>query len=117
MSDSSDLRNGLGSTRHRFADARNPRPFFLACLEWEGKVSRVIRGDVAVHALIDALSSATGLGDIGTLFGVGADSRGAGMRGEAMLRETLRLVHAHGFEPVSMSISTIGNQPKIGWPP
>ena len=36
------------------------------------------------------------------------------MRGEAMLRETLRLVHAHGFEPVSMSISIIGNQPKIG---
>ena len=115
VSDSSDLRNGLGFDAHRFADARNPRPFFLACLEWEGNgVEGDSDGDVAVHALIDALSSATGLGDIGTLFGVGADSRGAGMRGEAMLRETLRLVHAHGFEPVSMSISIIGNQPKIG---
>lgn len=71
-------------------------------------------GDVAVHALIDALLSASSLGDIGTVFGVGADAHGAGMHGVDMLGETVcRLRHA-GCTPMSASVTIIGNRPKIG---
>ncbi len=44
-------------------------------------------GDVAAHALIDALLWQPHLGDIQTLFGVeGANSDGAGKHGAEMLR-------------------------------
>ena len=71
-------------------------------------------GDVAAHALIDAMLSAAGLGDIGSLFGVGADARGAGMHGAAMLRETVEYLRAHGYAPQSASVAIIGNRPNIG---
>lgn len=109
-----DLRCGLGFDAHRFsADA--DRPLFLATLRWDGAgVEGDSDGDVAVHALIDALLAAAGLGDIGALFGVGAKSRGAGMRGGAMLADTVRHLQANGCFPRSASVALIGNRPKIG---
>lgn len=109
-----DLRCGLGFDAHRFsADAG--RPLFLATLRWDGAgVEGDSDGDVAVHALIDALLAAAGLGDIGALFGVGAASRGAGMHGDAMLADTVRHLQANGCVPRSASVALVGNRPKIG---
>ena len=71
-------------------------------------------GDVAAHALIDALLSAAGLGDIGTLFGVGSQSDGAGKHGAEMLRTTVDYLNERGMKPVSASVVVIANRPKIG---
>lgn len=107
-----ELSTGLGFDAHRFAV--EDKPLFLACLEWEGQgIEGDSDGDVAAHALIDALLAASGLGDIGTLFGVGKDSRGSGMHGRAMLEETSQLLRNHGFIPLSASVSIIANHPKI----
>ena len=109
------MRIGQGFDAHRFADPESDRPLWLACLPWDGAgIEGDSDGDVAAHALIDALLSAAGLGDIGSLFGVGADSAGAGCHGEAMLRRVVSELEAHGLAPVSASVVVIGNRPKIG---
>lgn len=121
------MRIGQGVDAHRFAAPGTGRPLWLAGLHWPapadcdpadmGRYEGIdgdSDGDVAAHALIDALLSAASLGDIGSLFGVGADAHGAGMHGEAMLRETVRHLAQHGIAPVSASVAVVGNRPKIG---
>lgn len=109
------MRIGQGFDAHRFAAPDADRPLWLACLPWDGAgIEGDSDGDVAAHALIDALLSAAGLGDIGSLFGVGSDSAGAGQHGGAMLRHTASVLAEHGFAPVSASVVIIGNRPKIG---
>ncbi|MBT1172978.1 2-C-methyl-D-erythritol 2,4-cyclodiphosphate synthase [Bifidobacterium sp. MA2] len=111
------MRIGQGFDAHRFAGDASRRELWLAGLVWPDSgpgIEGDSDGDVAAHALIDALLAAAGLGDIGSLFGVGADAHGAGMHGSAMLRETVAHLRDHGFEPVSASVAIVGNRPKIG---
>ena len=109
------MRIGQGFDAHRFASHDAGKPLWLACLLWDGDgIEGDSDGDVAAHALIDALLSAASLGDIGMLFGVGADSAGAGAHGDEMLRKTVDHLHDHGMRPVSDSVVVIANRPKIG---
>lgn len=116
------MRIGQGFDAHRFMElegsASHPeRELWLAGLQWDAEglaIEGDSDGDVAVHALIDALLAAAGLGDIGSLFGVGAASRGAGMHGADMLCETIGHLRSHGYAPQSASVVIIGNKPKIG---
>lgn len=69
-------------------------------------------GDVAAHAVCDALLSAAGLGDLGSNYGT-SEPQWAGASGVAFIRETARRVRAAGYEVVNASVQIIGNRPKL----
>lgn len=89
---------------------------WLAGLEWPSEDAGLeghSDGDAAAHAIVDALLSAVGLGDIGSRFGT-SDPRWAGASGLAFLTETARLVRESGHEIGNVAVQVIGNTPRLG---
>ena len=110
----SDLRVGVGTDAHAFSSDAS-RQLWLAGILWPETVGvdGHSDGDVAAHAICDALLSATGLGDLGSNFGV-SDPKYAGASGATLLKETLTRITNSGFEIENVAVQIVCNKPKIG---
>ena len=103
---------GTGVDVHAFDP---DRPMWLAGLLWPGVPGLCGHSDadVAAHAVCDALLSAAGLGDLGSVFGT-EDPRWAKASGVTLLSHAAALVREAGYRIGNASVQVIGNQPRIG---
>ena len=108
----STFRAGVGVDAHAFGIGR---PMWLAGLFWpdEDGVEGHSDGDVAAHALCDALFAATEQGDLGSNFGSDRPQY-AGASGVQLLEETLSIISKAGYAISNVSVQIIGNRPRIG---
>ena len=109
-----DIRIGIGTDAHAFS-SDELRPMWLAGLHWPEVVGvdGHSDGDVAAHAICDALFSAASLGDLGSNFGT-SDPEYASASGQRLLAETQHRITEAGFKILNVSVQIVGNKPKIG---
>lgn len=106
------MRVGVGFDVHRLvAD----RPLILGGVRipYDRGLDGDSDADVLTHAILDALLGATGLGDIGTHFGVGRPEN-MGISSLILLERIVALVRARGFRPHNADATVVAEAPKIG---
>jgi 2-C-methyl-D-erythritol 4-phosphate cytidylyltransferase/2-C-methyl-D-erythritol 2,4-cyclodiphosphate synthase len=104
-------RVGFGDDGHAFGPGT---PLALGGLVFEGapRLHGHSDGDVALHAVCDALLGAAGLGDLGRLFPA-SSATPAGIASTEMLAACLERVVAAGYTPVAIDLTVVGARPRL----
>ncbi|MEX2010904.1 MAG: 2-C-methyl-D-erythritol 2,4-cyclodiphosphate synthase [Chloroflexota bacterium] len=104
-------RLGFGQDRHPFGPGE---PLALGGLEFAGapRLHGHSDGDVALHAVADALLGAAGQGDLGRLFP--ADARTPrGIASGELLGEVVRRLAAEGLRPLRVDLTIVAARPRL----
>lgn len=107
----SSVRVGMGYDVHRLVEGRR----LVLCgveIPWSLGLLGHSDADVALHALMDAMLGACGLGDIGRHF-PDTDDRFKGISSLLLLKETDRLMKEAGFSLVNADITIVAQKPKL----
>jgi 2-C-methyl-D-erythritol 4-phosphate cytidylyltransferase/2-C-methyl-D-erythritol 2,4-cyclodiphosphate synthase len=105
-------RTGIGHDGHPFGPGS---PLRLGGLTFEG-VPRLVGhsdGDVALHAVADALLGAAGLGDLGRVFPAGPATP-EGIDSGTMLQTVIDQLGTAGWRPVAVDLTIVAARPRLG---
>jgi len=105
------LRVGIGEDGHPFGPG-SPLALGGITIDAAPRLHGHSDGDVALHAVCDALLGAAGLGDLGRIFPPGP-STPAGIASRALVAECVRRVRAAGLVPLSVDVTIIGARPRL----
>lgn len=106
-----DIRIGNGYDVHALGEGL---PLWLGGVQIESPVGCIAHsdGDVAIHALCDALLGALALGDIGKHFPDTSDEF-AGIDSKILLGRVMELVRAQGWKVANVDITIAMQRPKL----
>jgi 2-C-methyl-D-erythritol 2,4-cyclodiphosphate synthase len=108
------IRAGIGFDAHRFSEAGENRPLVLmgVSIPFDRGLAGHSDADVMLHALIDALLGAAGLGDIGMHF-PDSDPLYKGIDSTELLRLAMERIHSKGWRVINADVGLIGEHPRI----
>jgi 2-C-methyl-D-erythritol 4-phosphate cytidylyltransferase/2-C-methyl-D-erythritol 2,4-cyclodiphosphate synthase len=108
---SDGMRAGIGFDAHRLEDGRQLQ---LAGLGFPGETGLAGHsdGDAALHAIIDALLGAGGLGDVGSLFPPD-DEQFRDADSSELLRTAISRLRDAGWRPASLDLTIVARRPPI----
>ncbi|MGY8900421.1 MAG: 2-C-methyl-D-erythritol 2,4-cyclodiphosphate synthase [Paraglaciecola sp.] len=106
-----NLRIGHGYDVHKFGDSG---PIMICGVEIEHEQGLLAHsdGDVALHALCDALLGALALGDIGKHF-PDTDAQFKGADSRELLRHIMTLVQQQGYQIGNLDLTIVAQAPKM----
>ena len=110
-SPSKEILSGNGFDVHAFNDKGE---MFLGGVKIDSKFGFKAHsdGDVAIHALIDALLGAAGMGDIGMLF-PDNDDKYKGIDSKELLKKVVTKINNFGFLIINVDLTIAAEKPKI----
>jgi 2-C-methyl-D-erythritol 4-phosphate cytidylyltransferase / 2-C-methyl-D-erythritol 2,4-cyclodiphosphate synthase len=109
---SAAVRVGFGDDAHPFGPG-GPLALGGVTIEGAPRLHGHSDGDVALHAVCDALLGAAGLGDLGRIFPAGPDTP-AGIASPRLVEECVRRVRAAGHRPSSVDLTIVAARPRLG---
>lgn len=107
------FRVGVGYDSHRFAAEGHPLTVAGVQIPGGARVVAHSDGDVAAHAVTDAVLGAAGLGDIGELF-PNTDAANAGRDSMEMLRLAVGRVRDAGWRVGNVDVAVVCERHKVG---
>ena len=109
---SSDILSGTGFDVHAFDDNEE---MYLGGVKIESSFGFKAHsdGDVAIHALIDALLGAAGMGDIGEMFPDSSDEF-KDIDSKILLQRVVKKINSFGFIIVNVDLTIAAQTPRIG---
>ena len=99
-----EIRTGIGTDVHQLSAGV---PMHVAGLSFPDETVGLVG-----HAICDALLSATGLGDIGSVFGT-ADPQWAGAAGADLVGHVVALIAGKGWTVQNVAVQVIGQRPRM----
>lgn len=105
------LRIGQGYDAHRFKEG-DRIVLGGVTIPYEKGMAAHSDGDVALHALCDALLGAAGLGDIGKHF-PDTDAAYQGIDSRILLRDVVAKLRGLGYRPINVDVTIVAQAPKM----